>query len=167
MMQGTGNQPTANTAAVPRSTWAERWQSLKAGVMGAIAGALVFGVLVQLNSVVSLQIPGLAGLLTWQDGVGVVLHGAIAKFSGFLFAVTYRYIIRQDQNPHLRSGAVGAFGLVRGLALVEMSWQHAAPVALVVLVIESFLLFGGVRIVLDWSLMRGWILPFNTTEHKT
>jgi len=163
-MQGTSNQPTANTSVISGSTWAERWQSLKTGAMGAIAAAFMFGVLLQFNSLATFQFPELTGLLTWQDGVAVFLSGAIAKFSGFLFAVTYRYIIRQDQNPHLRSGAVGAFGLVRGLALVEMSWQQATPAALVILVVESFMLFGAIRVVLDWSFAKRWISPFNTLE---
>lgn len=160
-MQGTSDQQVTSAVGLQRSTWAERWQSLKAGILGAIAAALMFGILLQLNRLAVTQFSELDALLTWQDGVVVLLDGAIAKFSGFLFAVTYRYIIRQDQNPHLRSGAVGAFGLVRGLALVEMAWQQVPPVVLVILVVESFLLFGGVRIVLDWSLAKGWILPFS------
>ncbi|MBF2027233.1 MAG: hypothetical protein IGS48_10760 [Oscillatoriales cyanobacterium C42_A2020_001] len=144
-----------------RNTWAERWQSLKAGILGAIAAALMFGILVQLNSIASAQLGWLAGLPTWGDGLALLLNGAIAKLSGFLFAVTYRYIIRQDQNPHLKAGAVGAFGLVRGLALVEMGMHsQATALELVMLVVESFLLFGGIRIVLDWALLQGWIKPF-------
>jgi hypothetical protein len=160
MMQGASEQQATSGMSFQKSTWAERWQSLKAGTLGAIAAALVFGILLQLNSLAVARGPELNTLLTWQDGVAVVLDGAIATFSGFLFAVTYRYIVRQDQNPHLRSGAVGAFGLVRGLALVEMSWQQAHPWVVVLLVVESFVLFGGVRIVLDWSLAKSWILPF-------
>lgn len=143
-----------------RSTWPERWQSLKAGGLGAIAAAFIFGMLVQVNSLAVLYQPGLNGLPTWQMGVVVIVSGAIAKFSGFLFAVTYRYIVRQDQNPHLRSGAVGAFGLVRGLALAEMVWQEARPLVLAVMLLESFALFGGIRIILDWALAQGWLQPF-------
>ncbi len=143
-----------------KSSWSERWQSLKAGGLGAIAAALIFGLLIQLNSLLTLRIPELQGLLTWQAGVAVVVSGAIAKFSGFLFAVTYRYIVRQDHNPHLRSGAVGAFGLVRGLALAELSWQTASPWILVMFLLESFALFGGIRLILDWALAHRWIQPF-------
>ena len=53
-----------------------------------------------------------------------------------------------------------AFGLVRGLALVEMSWQQAHPALLIGLVGESFLLYGGIRLVLDWAFDRGWLRPF-------
>lgn len=166
MTQGTKNEtvdnPVIATHSVSwRNTWAERWQSLKAGTLGAIVAALMFGILVQLNSVASAQMGGLTGLPTWENGVLLIADGAIAKLSGFLFAVTYRYIMRQDQNPHLKSGAVGAFGLVRGLALVELGLQtQASPLVLVALVVESFLLFGGVRFVLDWAIAQGWIKPF-------
>lgn len=166
MSQGMDNQPI--TQRLPQgTTWVERWQSLKAGVMGAIAAALIFGLLLQVNAWVTLQLPQFAGLLTGQSGVAVLVSGAIAKLSGFLFAVTYRYVIRRDQNPHLRSGAVGAFGLVRGLAMVEMSWQQLHPCVLGMLVIESFLLFGGIRLVLDWSFAQGWLSPLQPIAPHT
>ncbi|MDX2244158.1 MAG: hypothetical protein NW224_26085 [Leptolyngbyaceae cyanobacterium bins.302] len=155
------NQPLIEKIADhQRTTWEERWQSFKVGGLGAIAAALIFGLMVQVNSWATLSFPELDGLVTWQAGVAVIVSGAIAKFSGFLFAVTYRYIIRQDQNPHLRSGAVGAFGLVRGLALAEMTWQEASPWVLAVLLLESFALFGGIRMVLDWAFAQGWLQPF-------
>ena len=156
------NEPTP-IAAKPETaelTWAERWQSLQAGGLGAIAAALILGLLTAMNTALVPQMPILTGLLTWRDGIGVVVGGTIVELSGFLFAVTYRYIIRQDQNPHLKSGAVGAFGLVRGLALVEMSWPQAHPALLIGLVAESFLLYGGIRLVLDWAFARGWLRPF-------
>ena len=152
--------PTLAPTTPSKSSWAERWQSLKAGGLGAIAAALIFGMILQLNSWLTAQFPDLSGLLTVRSGLMVIVSGAIAKFSGFLFAVTYRYVVRQDHNPHLRSGAVGAFGLVRGLALAEMSWQTVSPLVLGVFLLESFALFGGIRIVLDWALVRGWLTPF-------
>lgn len=37
--------------------------------------------------------------------------------SCFLFGPVWRYAVREDlENPHLRSGVVGAFGIVRGLS---------------------------------------------------
>ena len=152
--------PTLSPTPLAKSTWAERWQSLKAGAFGAIAAALIFGMVLQLNTLLTAQFPDLTGLLTVHSGLTVIVSGAIAKFSGFLFAVTYRYVVRQDHNPHLRSGAVGAFGLVRGLAIAEISWQTVSPWVLGLFLLESFALFGGIRIVLDWALSRGWILPF-------
>jgi hypothetical protein len=37
-----------------------------------------------------------------------------------LFGVTYRYIIQEDSNPQLKAGAVLAFGLVRGLTVLDI-----------------------------------------------
>lgn len=147
--------------AIAGSTWAERWQSLKAGGLGAIAAMLAFVIILQLHRVATTSSITWVDWLFWTADAGILISGAIAAVSGFLFAVTYRYIIRQDQNPHLKSGAVGAFGLVRGLALVQTCWQHTSPLLLAVLVLESFLLFGSVRLVLDRALAQRWVLPFD------
>lgn len=145
-----------------RLDWAERLESLKAAAFGAIAATLIFSLLIQLNGwLIVPQIPILAGLPTWATGPRLLASGAIVQLSGALFAITYRYIIRQDQNPHLRSGAVGAFGLVRGLAQVDMglhadlSWP-----ALALLVGESFVLFGGIQWLLEWAIANQWVRPF-------
>lgn len=145
-----------------KSDWVERWQSLKAGTLGAIAISLAFILLIGLHSMFLLANGGVGlPLLTWQDGTQWIVSGAIAALSGFLFAVTYRYVVRHDQNPHLKSGAVGAFSLVRGLAQAETIWHRQAnfPI-LAVIVLESFLLFGIVRVVIDIALQQSWIHPF-------
>lgn len=57
------------------------------------------------------------------------MSGAIAFFSGLLFGVTYRYLIRSDKNPQLKAGGVLAFGLVRGLTQIELGWNsHSTDV---------------------------------------
>jgi hypothetical protein len=57
----------------------------------------------------------------------VLLSGIILGFSGFLFGVTYRYIIRVDTNPHLKTGGILVFGLVRGLTQIEVGWNLTLP----------------------------------------
>lgn len=145
-----------------RLDWAERLESLKAAAFGAIAATLVFSLLIQLNGWLVLpQFSVMAGLPTWGSGARLLASGAIAQLSGALFAITYRYIIRQDQNPHLRSGAVGAFGLVRGLAQVDMGLHANLPgPALALLVGESFVLFGGIQWLLEWAIANQWVRPF-------
>ena len=96
-------------------------------------------------------------LINWAD-----LHswgsGAIALISGFLFGVTYRYIIRQDQNSHLKSGAVLAFALIRGLAWVDaMDWSLSEILGLVLPVGESVVLFAIAQLALDQALQKGLI----------
>lgn len=163
------NEPTpaaiaplsAATTMSTEITVAERLESVKAGLTGALAAGLVSGALVLVNSWLSLHVTQLAALPTTPDNVRMLIGGLIALLSGFLFGMTYRYIIRQDQNPHLKSGAVLAFGLVRGLAQVEGKLDE--PIALlpsVMLGAESLLLFTGARFVLDTALWEGWVKPF-------
>jgi hypothetical protein len=87
-----------------------------------------------------------------------LLKLSIAGASGFLFAVTYRYIIRNDDNSHLKDGAVLAFGIVRCLALWEgnSNWQEEFY-SLIVLSGESLLGFALVRFCLDWLIFKEWL----------
>jgi hypothetical protein len=85
--------------------------------------------------------------------------------SGFLFGVTYRYIIRTDRNDHLNSGAVLAFGLVRGLAQVDGSKFELSQLWLDgIILAQSILLFSIARYAIDYALAQGWILPF--AQHR-
>lgn len=131
----------------------ERIESIKAGCLGAISFMLSYVVIMLLNRIL------------WEDSLvdwfGFALKIAIALASGFLFAVTYRYIIRNDNNKHLKDGSVFAFGLVRGLVPLEMSpnlWDNL--VQLSILGVESILCFAVVRFSLDFALDRHWIKPF-------
>jgi hypothetical protein len=133
--------------------FAERLESLKAGSFSAIAAAIIFSSLTLLHGFLPDFLP-LSQPPATLTSLGI--KGAIAVLSSFLFGITYRYIVRQDQNPHLKSGAVLAFGLVRGLAQVELLWQTPA-IGLAVLVGESLLLFAGDRLLLDWALSRAWL----------
>ncbi|MDJ0636429.1 MAG: hypothetical protein QNJ34_24845, partial [Xenococcaceae cyanobacterium MO_188.B29] len=85
------------------------------------------------------------------------IRGGIAWISGFLFGVTYRYIIRGDRNSHLNDGAVLAFGLVRGLALLEETTVLSSGS---ILLIESVICFALARLSLDLALKYKLIKPF-------
>lgn len=131
----------------------ERLESIKAGGVGAGAAILAWG---GLRLAHALYPPLLSPIPTYFPA-----SAAIALFSGFLFGITYRYIIRQDRYPHLKSGAVGAFGLVRGLAQAEASLhqvQDLLPAAIAVG--ESLMLLAIVRLALDWALSQRWLKPF-------
>jgi ammonia channel protein AmtB len=80
-----------------------------------------------------------------------VVNVAIASISGFLFAVTYRYIVRDDQNPHLKSGAVSAFGLVRGLAQIQ---EPLDSIVNIMAIAESLILFNVIRYGLEFLWQR-------------
>lgn len=134
-------------------SWEERVESLKAGLLSAGSAALIFPLIALLNDFLVSRYPSVS-MNYW-------ISGAIALFAGFLFGVTYRYIIREDENSHLKSGAVLAFGLVRGLAQVEMGIANqSAVIPIVSYAVESVLLFAIARLVLDWGMSLGWIQRF-------
>jgi hypothetical protein len=138
---------------------ADRTESLKAGVTAAAALGIAFTGILGLH----LIWPNLPTSGIWW------LHGASALIAGFLFGITYRYIVRQDQNSHLKSGAVLAFGLVRGLAQINPAsvTPHLSPSRLLLevgcsglIVMESIVLFAVAQLVLEQALSRGWVQPF-------
>lgn len=80
----------------------ERLESLKAASVSAIVGTLA-GLPISLTQVSS----------TSQ----LILPLAITFVSCALFGVTFRYTIRRDLDDiHLKSGACGAFGVVKGIS---------------------------------------------------
>ncbi|MGQ4646711.1 hypothetical protein [Lyngbya aestuarii] len=144
-------------------TFAERIESLKAGLLSAFALTLAYGSIAVGNSLVLSQ--QFEALTTLQISTipELFVKVGIAFLSGFLFGVTYRYIVREDQNPHLKDGAVLAFGLVRGLAPVEGQQNLTAVFWLLgILGVESICCFAIARIILDWALHRHWIKTFRS-----
>jgi len=141
---------------------AERLESLKAGVISGFCLTFAFVITSLVNRLVlaryfralsSLQID----LLNWHWLVSC----AIACFSGLLFGVTYRYIIRSDKNPQLKAGGVLAFASVRGLAQVDVAFSSGYPILpFVVLGVESILWFGLAAITLDIAMQFGSLKPF-------
>lgn len=141
----------------------ERIESLKAAILAALSFTLAYSLIELGNSWVLAE--RFEELLTLKitTPVDLFVRIAVAWISGFLFGVTYRYIIREDHNPHLNSGAVLAFGLVRGLAPVERQQNLTDAVWLLgVLGVESILCFMIARLALDWALQRHWIKPFRS-----
>jgi len=137
----------------------ERIESVKAGVVGAGAftvAELIFFLAQSLaiNLFPELGFEAVAIDLTWA------IELAIGTVSGFLFGVTYRYVIRSDRNSHLNDGAVLAFGLVRGLALIEKNLILSELLSLGGLVLQSIICFAIARFVLDLAIARKSIEPF-------
>ncbi|MEY2855701.1 MAG: hypothetical protein RLZZ74_10 [Cyanobacteriota bacterium] len=145
---------------------AERIESVKAGIFGAGAftvAELVFFVAQEMTQGVVLDfLPELKTetiTLDWSWGISL----AIGTVSGFLFGVTYRYVIRSDRNSHLNDGAVLAFGLVRGLALVEKNLallDLSKLLSIGGLVLQSIVCFAIARLILDLAIARKLIKPF-------
>jgi len=152
-----------------RSKWArpgvddftERLESLKAGVIGAVAAS------------VGASLPGFfveASVAQWEFTTDM------AALTGFLFAVVYRYAVREDPNPQLRTGVIGAFAITRLLARVEVP-DYCTPIPLscgpplgyfdytmlqtmFTQGISSFAAFGAAAIALDAAVSLGYLKPF-------
>jgi len=143
-------------------TPAERIESLKAAILGGgCAGILSLGLVLSDRFLHQGILPQLPRLLTSLTGLALIVNGAIAILSGALFALTYRYAIRQDQNPQLNAGVVLAFTLVRGLAEVDAGsaiaqnfWPFLSACG------ESLLIFGGSAIVLNLAFYQKWLKLF-------
>ncbi|MEI6441733.1 MAG: hypothetical protein WCO29_01040 [Nostocales cyanobacterium ELA583] len=141
---------------------AERLESLKAGVIGSISLGLAFLITSFINAWwLSKYFPILSYEQIDLVNLQMLLSGVIAGFSGFLFGVTYRYIIRLDANPHLKTGGVWAFGLVRGLTQIEVGWNiNNSVLPFLILAGESILWFAVAAFVLDTAILRKWLKPF-------
>lgn len=142
----------------------ERLESLKAGVIGSISLGLAFLVTSLINVFwLAKYFPILTYDTTEVVNLQVLLSGVIAGFSGFLFGVTYRYIIRVDTNPHLKTGGIWAFGLVRGLTQIELGWNinHTLLPSLI-LAGESIFWFALAAIILDTAILLNWLKPFSS-----
>lgn len=136
---------------------AERIESLKAGLVGAMAVGMAFTLTVILhpllnNSVLPVLPVALTDIWGW-------MREFVAIISGFLFGVTYRYIVRQGENPHLRSGAVMAFALVRGLVQVETIGDRfsSQPWLAFLLLGESAVVFAVAAASIDLAISWRWI----------
>lgn len=141
---------------------AERLESLKAGIIGGLSVCFAFAIASLLNTLVLATyfqtLICLQSDLNWRLWVS----GAVATFIGFLFGVTYRYIIRSDKNPQLKAGGVLAFGLVRGLTQIEFGWNHSTIWPFLVLAAESLLWFALAAIALDIAIQLGLVKPFSS-----
>ncbi len=144
---------------------AERLESLKAGIIGGLSVCFAFVLASLLNTfILSKYFQTLASLqsdVNWDLWVS----GAVATFTGFLFGVTYRYIIRSDQNPQLKAGGVMAFGLVRGLTQIELGWNSDNTIwPFVALAFESVFWFGIAASALDIAIKHRWVKPFSSSK---
>lgn len=136
----------------------ERIESVKAGVVGA--GAFAIAELI-ISMAIALIRAKESNFILLVSGDNLLVQLAIGVVSGFLFGVTYRYVIRDDRNSHLNDGAVLAFGLVRGLALIEQNLLTELLSGLW-LVAQSVICFAIARSLLDVAIARKLIKPFNS-----
>lgn len=141
----------------------ERIESLKAGIVGGLSMCFTFILTSLLNTFGLVKyfeiLASLQSNVNWHWWIG----GAVATFTGLLFGVTYRYIIRSDKNPQLKAGGVLAFGLVRGLTQIELGWNSNSTIwPFLVLAAESLFWFAFAAIALDIAIKLHWLKPFSS-----
>jgi hypothetical protein len=154
---------TFSKSVVLPSLQQERIESVKVGVIAALAFVSADLIFVFFHGLILSKSIAILAQLHIDLNLQFFLREAIAWVSGFLFGVTYRYVIRDDDNPHLKDGAVLAFGIVRGLALLEATgtlsdrfWSSA------ILGVESIVCFAIARSTLDLALQKKWVKPFKS-----
>jgi hypothetical protein len=134
----------------PANLWPERLESIKAALFcgSTLATIAWFGSGINPEF---MRIPTIA------------LEVGVAGFSGGLFGITYRHLVSQSQDEHLKSGAIGAFALVRGLAQAELFWVYRHNLWSVgISIVESFVLFGVGAFILDFAFKVNWVKPFRS-----
>jgi hypothetical protein len=130
----------------------ERIESLKAGLLASSAFCLADAATFPLQAIAPIFAP--------LDTIcSVLIKLAIAAISGFLFGITYRYIVRTDSNSHLQEGAVLAFGLIRGLAPIENAPEASHYLAWGIFGVESLFCFFIARLALDLAFRHQWVKP--------
>lgn len=142
---------------------ADRIASVKAGLLSTSGVGIVAFSCEILNNWIPSQVWGRSWMIhaSLEQQIGTVLFAII---SGFLFGVTYRYIRRDDPNPHLRTGAIAAFGLMRGLAQIDTGFLlHGNLGQMALLAGESMMMMAIAALGLDWAMERNWIQPVSTS----
>lgn len=119
----------------------------------AVAFCLAYGVIILINRLILTEFLEESLLVT--KGIALLIKGTAAWIEGFVFGITYRYIVRDDRNPFLKDGAVLAFALVRGLAPVEIvtHWSESFYL-LIILGVEGFVCFTIARFALDSTMSK-------------
>jgi hypothetical protein len=143
---------------------AERLESLKAGGIAALSLALIESLLFAVNRWLLAERFAVLAPLLITSRLELLVKVAVAFVFGLLFGITYRYAIREDENPQLKAGVVLAFGLVQGLAPVEFAGGLVNVWLLVVFGIESILGFAIARLALDVAFRRHWVKPFQSND---
>jgi len=154
---------------------ADRLESFKAGFLGAIASVFAFFAIAMLHHILQNMLVNapvqLISSFELGDRLILLIKLVMVGFSGFLFAVTYRYIMRHDRNSHLKSGAVLAFALIRSFGSIERDLPTLTLLpltkmilAIAVLVIENIAWLAIVQSILETAIQHKWIVAFGSAK---
>lgn len=94
----------------------QRFESLKCLVIGAIVGSFALAPVAAIHDVFLLPSTITTnGLAQWE------FDNDMASLQTGLFAIVYRYCIREDENPQLNQGVIAAFVVTRTLSRIIVS----------------------------------------------
>ena len=155
---------------------ADRIESFKAGFLGAIASVFAFFAIALLHHflqdflTVHLTVRLISSFELGNHFI-LLIKLSMIGFSGFLFAVTYRYIVRRDRNSHLKSGAILAFACIRGFAAIDRDLPTLTQLSLVqialaiaILLIENIVWLAIVQSILETAIQHKWIATFGSVK---
>jgi hypothetical protein len=93
----------------------QRIESAKCLIIGAVAASVAGAPLLFLHDVwLQASSSSSSSLSQWEFDTDM------AAVQGGLFAIVYRYCIREDENPQLNQGVIGAFVLTRTLGRITV-----------------------------------------------
>ena len=151
---------------------ADRIESFKAGFLGLIASVFVFFAIAILHHFLqnSLTVQLISSFELGNPFI-LLIKLSMIGFSGFLFAVTYRYIVRRDRNSHLKSGAILAFACIRSFGTIErdLSALTLLPLtqmafAIAILLLENLTWLAIVQSILETAIQNKWIAAFGSAK---
>ncbi len=156
---------------------ADRIESFKAGFLGAIASVFAFFAIALLHhslhhflqNMLANSPVQLISSFELSTPLILLIKLAMIGFAGFLFAVTYRYIVRRDRNSHLKSGAILAFACIRSFATVdhELTSLTQLPfismaLAIAILLVENIAWLAIIQSLIETAIQHKWITAFGS-----
>ncbi len=151
---------------------ADRIESFKAGFLGAIASVFAFFAIALLHHFLQNFLPvQLISSFELSSPFILLIKLGMIGFSGFLFAVTYRYIVRRDRNSHLKSGAILAFACIRSFGVIDRDLPTLTLLPLVqlalvsaILLLENVAWLAIVQSLLETAIQHKWIAAFGSEK---
>ncbi len=151
---------------------ADRLESFKAGFLGAIASVFAFFAIALLHHFLQNFLTGqLISSFELGNSFILLIKLGMIGFSGFLFAVTYRYIVRRDRNSHLKSGAILAFACIRSFGAIDRDLPTLTllplvqlALAIAILLLENIAWLAIVQSILETAIQHKWIAAFGSAK---
>jgi hypothetical protein len=110
---GDNNNDDETSEDINKFDMAQRIESLKSVVLGALSGGIAVTPIAYLHYVATSEV---ANIAQWEFVTDM------SSLQAALFAIVYRYAVRaNDNNPMLNQGVVGGFVVVRTLSNIQVT----------------------------------------------